>query len=126
MKNDETRIGGEPPKFKHSAPLGKKALLVILSPAGFGSTFVIDRPALVLGRQEDCDCVIDDPLLSRHHCRVSVHEKGGFWLEDLGSKNSTFLNSRKLQERRRLQYGDRIRIGNTVLRFYLEEETAAK
>jgi pSer/pThr/pTyr-binding forkhead associated (FHA) protein len=126
VRDDETRIGGEPPKFKYSASLGKKALLVVLSPAGFGSTFVIDQPVLVLGRQKDCDCLIDDPLLSRHHCRVSVDEKGDFWLEDLGSTNSTFLNSRKLQEKGRLQYGDRIVIGNTILRFYLEEEIAAK
>ena len=126
MKDDETRIGGEPPKFKYSAALGKRGLLVILSPDGFGTTFVIDRPALVLGRQTECDCVIDDPLLSRRHCRVSIDEKGGFWLEDLGSKNSTFLNSRKLQEKRRLHYGDRIMIGNTILRFYLEEEREAK
>jgi pSer/pThr/pTyr-binding forkhead associated (FHA) protein len=126
VKDDETRIGGEPPKFKYSAALGKRGLLVILSPDGFGTTFVIDRPALVLGRQTECDCVIDDPLLSRRPCRVSIDEKGGFWLEDLGSKNSTFLNSRKLQEKRRLQYGDRIMIGNTILRFYLEEEREAK
>jgi pSer/pThr/pTyr-binding forkhead associated (FHA) protein len=126
MRDDETRIGGEPPKFKYTAALGKKAMLVILSPGAFGSTFVIDQPALVLGRQEDCDCPIDDPLLSRRHCRVSVDEKGDFWLEDLGSTNSTFLNSRKLLEKGRLQYGDRIVIGNTILRFYLEEEMEAR
>lgn len=122
MKDDETRAGGEPPRFKYSAALGKRALLVILSTAGFGSTFVLDRGALVLGRQEDCDFVIDDPLLSRHHCRVTADERGDFWLEDLGSTNATFLNARKLQDRTRLQYGDRIVIGGTILRFYLEEQ----
>ena len=126
MRDDETRIGREPPKFKYSAALGKKALLVILSRAGFGTAFVIDQPVLVLGRQKDCDCVIDDPLLSRHHCRVRIDEKGDYWLEDLSSTNSTFLNSRKLQEEGRLQYGDRILIGNTILRFYLEEEKEAR
>jgi pSer/pThr/pTyr-binding forkhead associated (FHA) protein len=57
---------------------------------------------------------------------VSADERGDFWLEDLGSTNSTFLNSRKLQEKGRLQYGDRIVIGNTILRFYLEEEKEAR
>ena len=126
MKDDETRAGGEPPRIKFSAALGKKGLLVILSPAGFGTSFVLDAPELVLGRQKDCDCVIDDPLLSRHHCRVSVDEKGSFWLEDMASTNATFLNARKLQDKERLQYGDRIVIGNTILRFYLEEEPEAK
>jgi pSer/pThr/pTyr-binding forkhead associated (FHA) protein len=126
LKDDKTRIGPQPGKFTYSAALGKRALLIILSRADFGSTFVIDQPALVLGRQKDCDCVIDDALLSRHHCRVSVDETGDYWLEDLSSTNATYLNSRKLQEKVRLSYGDRIMIGNTILRFYLEEEKEAK
>jgi pSer/pThr/pTyr-binding forkhead associated (FHA) protein len=126
LKDDKTRVGPEPGKFKYSAALGKKALLIILSRAEFGTTFVIDQPALVLGRQKDCDCVIDDPLLSRHHCRVTADESGDYWLEDLDSTNSTYLNARKLQEKTRLQYGDRIRIGDTILRFYLEEEKEAR
>ena len=126
MKDDKTQIGREPAKFKYSATLGKKALLIILSRADFGTAFVIDQPALVLGRQKDCDCVIDDALLSRHHCRVTADESGDYWLEDLDSTNSTYLNARKLQEKTRLQYGDRIRIGDTILRFYLEEEKEAR
>ena len=126
LKDDKTRIGPEPGKFKYSAALGKKALLIILSRADFGTTFVIEQPAFVLGRQKDCDFVIDDALLSRHHCRVTADEKGDYWLEDLSSTNSTYLNSRKLQEKTRLQYGDRVMIGNTILRFYLEEEKEAK
>ena len=126
LRDDKTRIGPEPGKFKYSAALGKRALLIILSRADFGATFVIDQPALVLGRQKDCDCVIDDPLLSRHHCRVTAGESGTYWLEDLSSTNSTYLNSRKVQEKARLSYGDRITIGNTILRFYLEEEKEAK
>lgn len=126
LKDDKTRIGPQPGKFKYSAALGKRALLIILSRADFGTTFVIDQPALVLGRQKDCDFVIDDALLSRHHCRAMVDEKGDYWLEDLDSTNSTYLNGRKLGEKTRLSYGDRIVIGNTILRFYLEEEKEAK
>ena len=36
------------------------------------------------------------------------------------------LNSRKVQKRVRLQYGDRIVLGSTILRFYLEEAQAKK
>jgi len=80
----------------------------------------------VLGRQSDCEFVIDDPLLSRRHCEVSAEGDGDYFLEDLNSTNSTFLNSRKLAEKTRLQYGDRIVIGTTIMRFYLEEEAEAK
>lgn len=117
-----TRISRDAQKFRYSAALGKKALLVILSRNGFGSTFVIDRPRSVLGRQSDCEFVIDDPLLSRRHCSVSLNENGEYILEDLNSTNATYLNSRKLAEKSRLSYGDRIVIGSTILRFFLEEQ----
>lgn len=123
---ENTQIRKDPQKFKYSAALGKRALLVILSRKGFGATFVVDQPHSVLGRQSDCEFVIDDPLLSRRHCAVSLDEAGDYFIEDLNSTNSTFLNSRKLQEKSRLQYGDRIVIGNTIMRFYLEEEAGTR
>ncbi len=123
---EHTQIRKDPQKFKYSAALGKKALLVILSKKGFGTTFLIEKPHSVLGRQSDCDFVIDDPLLSRRHCLVSLDEEGEYSLEDLNSTNSTFLNGRKLVENSRLSYGDRIVIGNTIMRFYLEEEPDKK
>ncbi len=123
---ENTQIRKDPQKFKYSAALGKRALLVILSRMGFGTTFVIDQPHSVLGRQGDCEFVIDDPLLSRRHCAVSVDGAGDYFIEDLNSTNSTFLNSRKLSEKSRLQYGDRIVIGSTIMRFYLEEEADTK
>ncbi len=123
---ENTQIRKDPQKFKYSAALGKRALLVILSRMGFGTTFVIDQPHSVLGRQGDCEFVIDDPLLSRRHCAVSVDGAGDYFIEDLNSTNSTFLNSRKLSEKSRLQYGDRIVIGSTIMRFYLQEEADTK
>jgi len=125
-ESENTQIRRDPQKFKYSASLGKRALLVILSKRGFGTTFVIDRPRSILGRQGDCEFVIDDPLLSRRHCEVSVTAEGEYFLEDLNSTNSTFLNSRKLAEKTRLSYGDRIVMGSTIMRFYQEEEADTK
>jgi pSer/pThr/pTyr-binding forkhead associated (FHA) protein len=124
--SDGTQIRKDPQKFKYTAALGKRALLVILSRRGFGTTFVIEKTHNVLGRQSDCEFVIDDPLLSRKHCAVTVDGGGDYFLEDLNSTNSTFLNSRKLTEKCRLVYGDRIVVGTTIMRFYLEEEAGAK
>jgi pSer/pThr/pTyr-binding forkhead associated (FHA) protein len=125
-ENENTQIRRDPQKFRYSAALGKRALLVVLSRRGFGTTFVVEQARNVLGRQSDCEFVIDDPLLSRRHCEVSAEGDGDYFLEDLNSTNSTFLNSRKLAEKTRLQYGDRIVIGTTIMRFYLEEEAEAK
>ncbi len=123
---DATQVSETPQKFSYSAPLGKKALLVILSHEGFGTCFVIDRVGVVLGRQKDCEFVVDDPLLSRRHCLITAEASGDFYLEDLNSTNGTILNSRKVQKRVRLQDGDRIVLGNTILRFYLEEAQGKK
>lgn len=124
--NDATRISGEKGKFKYSAPLGRRALLIIVSRKDFGRTHVIDEPGVVLGRQSDCELVIADPLLSRRHCMVTADEAGEYFIEDLNSTNSTTLNSRKLKGKTKLQFGDRIVIGNTILRFYHEEELDRK
>ncbi len=123
---DTTRISDSPQKFTYSAALGRKALLIIMSREGFGTSFVIDQPSIVLGRQKDCEIVIDDPLLSRRHCLITADARGDFFLEDLNSTNATMLNSRRVKKKTRLQYGDRIVVGNTVLRFYLEEELGKK
>jgi pSer/pThr/pTyr-binding forkhead associated (FHA) protein len=123
---DATRVDTDPQKFSYSAKLGRKGLLVILSREGFGDSFIIDRPSIALGRQKECEFVIDDPLLSRRHCLITADSRGDFYIEDLNSTNATLLNSRKLRKKSRLQYGDRIVAGNTILRFYLEEELGKK
>lgn len=123
---DATQISTDPQKFSYSAPLGRKGLLVVMSREAFGESFVIDRPSIVLGRQKDCEFVIDDPLLSRRHSLITADARGDFFIEDLNSTNATLLNSRKVQKKSRLQYGDRIVLGNTILRFYLEEELGKK
>ncbi len=120
---ENTRLNADRRKLKSAGILlRKKGLLVVLSPNYFGRTCVIDRPETVIGRQDDCALMIDDPLLSRRHCVVTMDENSHFYLEDLSSTNATFLNSKALKKKTQLGYGDRIVVGNTILRFYFEEE----
>lgn len=78
-------------------------------------------PSTVVGRAGDCDIVVDDSLASRRH--VEVREEGGaFYCKDLGSRNGTLLNGERMQESR-LEPGDRLQIGGSVLRFEAEEVT---
>jgi pSer/pThr/pTyr-binding forkhead associated (FHA) protein len=122
--NTLTDAGGG--KLKASGRLGRGGLLVVVSPNQFGDCCVVPEAPLVVGRQPDCDLQIQDPLLSRRHFRISRDAEGEYLLEDLGSKNSTFLNARQVQTPERLHYGDRIVAGNSVLRFLLEEEVERK
>jgi pSer/pThr/pTyr-binding forkhead associated (FHA) protein len=106
--------------------LKHNGLLVVVSKNFFGRTFVIQKPAVTVGRRETCDFIISDDTLSREHCRITVDEKDGFTIEDLSSTNSTWINSSELKGKSSLHYGDRLLLGETILRFFLEETTEKK
>jgi CheY-like chemotaxis protein len=61
-------------------------------------------PALV-GRHRECDPCLNNPLISRRHCRFFVCDNQ-VWVEDLGSRNGTCLNGEPLKEARPLRDGD--------------------
>ncbi len=99
---------------------------MVLSPNFFGKTCVIEKKLTVVGRHSECDLSIPDPLLSRRHCSIAADAAGNFFLEDLNSTNSTYINSTVVKAATQLHYGDRIVLGNTILRFFLEEEIGKK
>lgn len=109
-------------KSKPTSILLNKAVLLILSSNFFGKSYVIDKSEIIIGRQEDCDFFINDPMISKQHCRISIDKENKFFIEDMGSKNSTFLNDKILTKKKHLIYADRIIIGNTIIRFYHEEK----
>ena len=70
----------------------------------------------LLGRDPAGAVSIDDPTVSRHHARVVV--AGGLArLEDLGSKNGTWLRGRRLAAPELLEDGDEIRVGPATMTF---------
>jgi len=74
---------------------------------------VVRRP-LTLGVAQDCDVILSDPTVSRHHCRVEYRDDLLF-VRDLGSTNGTFVNGVQVLEAL-LTPGVRLRLGNTELR----------
>lgn len=68
-----------------------------------------------IGRAEDNDLVIEDPLISRHHA-VIIREGSDFVLRDLGSTNGTYVGARRIQARV-LESGDVFRIGSSEISF---------
>jgi hypothetical protein len=73
-----------------------------------GQRWKINAP-LTLGRDKDCQIIIPLRQVSRHHSRVSPSPNGAI-IEDLGSKNGTFLNGSLVQEPAILTDGDEIQI----------------
>jgi pSer/pThr/pTyr-binding forkhead associated (FHA) protein len=70
---------------------------------------------ITLGRSSGCAVALeDDTFASTVHARV-FQRNGELWLEDLGSTNGTYLNEARLGTPARLQRGDRVKVGTTIL-----------
>lgn len=69
-----------------------------------------------LGRDPSCGLCLDYPGVSRYHARLSI-SGDATTVEDLGSKNGTWVGSRRISSPTVLQHGDRIRIGTTEVIF---------
>lgn len=71
------------------------------------------EPLLVLGRGT-ADVVIDDPQISRRHALIRAVDDG-FEVEDLDSLNGTWVNGSRIEATARLEPGDVVRLGTTVI-----------
>ena len=85
------------------------AKLVAQSGPTAGREYPLTKDLTSLGRQSTCDVQIIDNMSSRVHCQIRRDGKL-FSLVDLGSRNGTQLNGKKIAERL-LFYGDKIRVG---------------
>jgi pSer/pThr/pTyr-binding forkhead associated (FHA) protein len=83
---------------------------------GDGKRVALGEKSVVIGRLADCDVVLSDANVSRHH--AEVRPKGdGFEVADLGSTNGTRVNGATITGGRRLVDGDEITVGGTRIRF---------
>jgi diguanylate cyclase (GGDEF)-like protein len=74
-----------------------------------------EKHPVTIGRAEDADLVVDETSVSRHHARVARTPEGGFYVEDLGSVNGTFVGASRvtvapLERGNLLQLGPRLRM----------------
>jgi pSer/pThr/pTyr-binding forkhead associated (FHA) protein len=69
---------------------------------------------LTVGRAADADLVLADELVSRRHVRVSQRGAGAV-VEDLGSRNGTFVNGNQIHGPTRLVPGDQLQLGVTLV-----------
>ncbi len=79
--------------------------------------YEMNKGIITLGRDITNDIVINDPEVSRHHCRLT-QGGGGYTMEDLGSTNGTFVNGQRLAGARPLSHGDMVGLGETVTLAY--------
>jgi pSer/pThr/pTyr-binding forkhead associated (FHA) protein len=78
----------------------------------------------LLGRDEDSIVWIDDALVSRRHARIVIDETGAI-LEDLGSRNGTYLRGKRIEAPRKLADEDLVTIGPASMIFRVFKQTAS-
>ncbi len=79
---------------------------------------------IVIGRSSDLDMVLVEDMVSRKHAKILTSEDR-IIIQDLGSTNGTFVNGEKIKKAR-LQEGDRILIGTSILKLVSEAPPAEK
>jgi len=97
-------------------------LLEIQSGPKQGAWFTLTHQKEVsLGRANVNSIVLEDNSVSRSHS--VIHEiDGKYFIKDVGSRNGTYVNDKKIQEDFQLRHGDRVKVGIYVLRFLLEPQ----
>jgi predicted component of type VI protein secretion system len=90
------------------------AKLRVLSGPHAGETIDVINGKLLVGREEDCHLRPDSEFVSRHHC-VLLLDEYTLRVRDLGSKNGTFVNGRRIGiSETILLHDDMISIGEMI------------
>jgi len=90
-------------------------LTVVNGPKG-GQQIELKLARSILGRHPSCQIVIDANAVSRHHAQI-IWNGSKFMIEDMNSRNGTFLNDRLISGRHLLRDGDLIKVCEFVFRF---------
>jgi predicted component of type VI protein secretion system len=98
--------------------------LVVASGKSAGRSISIKRNKLLIGRAEECDVRPLSEEVSRRHCAVIVGP-AEVWVEDLGSRNGTFVNGDRIEAKTKVSDGDMIRVGSLELRVSCQAPAAA-
>lgn len=92
-------------------------VLKVVRGPNVGAKYALEAPRNIMGRHPQCDIFVDVGAVSRQHA-VVLREPDGFYVEDLQSRNGTYVNGELVQGRRRLIEGDRVRICDVILSYH--------
>ena len=93
----------------------RRAYLLVSTRGSRPVQFDLGGPLIGIGRASDNDVIVDDPMVSRHHCQLKL-QHGAYSFADLGSRNGSNVNGQPVSEIA-LGPGDIIRIGDTEIEF---------
>lgn len=92
--------------------------LILKTEVGERHLSLLGNKCWTIGRSDDNNFVLPDRWISRNHAMLQYMENGLFYLIDLGSRNGSFVNGRRVSVPITLQDGDLLTFGQTELRFF--------
>jgi pSer/pThr/pTyr-binding forkhead associated (FHA) protein len=112
-----------PQESKTTGVARMDARLTIVGGPASGQTIPVVGGKLIIGREEDCHLQPPSEFVSRHHC-VLLLDEYTLRIRDLGSKNGTFVNSRRIGPGETiLRDGDLVSVGEFLCQIHLTSET---
>lgn len=93
------------------------AVLQALNGLNAGQLYPLEGKRAVLGRHPDCDIVLDVGAVSRQHAQI-LQVSDEFFVEDMGSRNGTFVNGDPIHGRQLLRENDQVKICDLLFSFH--------
>lgn len=118
-KRRRGRAGASSAPSPPAAPVMRRenarVVTVVAGPLTGSHMDVSQLESVVLGRGQDCDFVLGDDYASSRHARL--FRRGSDWfVEDLESRNGTFVGGYRIDQPERVQVGTDIKMGSTTVR----------
>ena len=88
-----------------------------------GKTFTLSAGGTYLIGRDGADIPLEDEKVSRKHAEIGLYGPGAYVVRDLASTNGTRLNGKKITDKAKLSHWDEIRVGDTVIRFTVIDDS---
>jgi pSer/pThr/pTyr-binding forkhead associated (FHA) protein len=85
-----------------------------------GAEIPLDHLPLQIGRSRDCQLRSSSAAVSRHHCAV-VEENGHLFIQDLASRNGTYVNGERVEVAVELKPHDVVQVGPLIFKVEADE-----
>jgi diguanylate cyclase (GGDEF)-like protein len=119
--SEVTMVTTLPPERQERSVTQMQGTLTVLVGAHVGARFVLSSQATLIGRNPRAHVAIDDAGISRNQARI-LDRAGSYAVEDMDSTNGTCVDGVRVLGCVPLRDGARIQMGNTLLRFALQDQ----
>ncbi len=120
MAEDRTVIHSKK-SSKKETPHERAPGLVVVEGNNLGMTFLVSKRTMSIGRHEQNDIHLHEDGVSRQHAQIELCGDV-YKISDLKSTNGTFVNNEPVLKATELHDGDKIRLGEVVLRFSYQDQ----